>query len=101
MITEQDLLQAIAECHAVKNPNANTCVKLAAYYTILEQVKGNVPTYSYDSGNGDTVAYSGESEFAKKIQGAKVSDVLSVMDELMTTLEMLNPNLYNGVMRKL
>ena len=36
MITEQDLLEAIAECQGQRNPNANTCIKLAAYYIILE-----------------------------------------------------------------
>lgn len=110
MITEQDLLQAIAECHAVKDPNASTCIKLAAYYTILEQVKNNPPLeqiknnmsmYSYASGDSKTVAYVGESEFAKKIQGMNVSDVLSVMDELMDALSILHPDLYNSVMRKL
>lgn len=107
MITEQDLLQAIAECHAVKDPNANTCIKLAAYYTILDQIRTNPPLgqinnkYSYASGNSETVVYNGKSDFANKIQGMNVSDVLSVMDELMDTLSILHPNLYDSVMRKL
>lgn len=107
MITEQDLLQAIAECHAVKDPNANTCIKLAAYYTILEQIRTNPPLgqlkskYSYAPGNSETVVYNGKSDFANKIQGMNVFDVLSVMDELMDTLSILHPNLYDSVMRKL
>ena len=39
MITEQDLLSAIAECQGERNPNANTCIKLAAYYTILDNIR--------------------------------------------------------------
>ena len=38
MITEKDLLEAIAECQGERNPNANTCIKLAAYYTILDHL---------------------------------------------------------------
>ena len=40
MITERDLLEAIAECEGTPKPNANTCVKLAAYYTILNNMRG-------------------------------------------------------------
>lgn len=42
-----------------------------------------------------------ESEFASKIQGMRYEDVIAVMDELMSTISILNPALYNGVMRKL
>ena len=39
MIKEEDLQEAIAECQGVRNPNANTCLKLASYYTILDHTK--------------------------------------------------------------
>lgn len=41
MITEQDLQAAIAECQGERNPNANTCIKLAAFYTIRRELFGN------------------------------------------------------------
>ena len=34
MITEMDLQEAIAECQGKRNPNADTCIKLAAFYII-------------------------------------------------------------------
>jgi hypothetical protein len=40
MITEKDLKEAIAECEGERNPNANTCIKLAAFYTILDNMYG-------------------------------------------------------------
>ena len=43
MITEQDLREAIAECQGQRNPNANTCIKLAAYYTILQNMTEKKP----------------------------------------------------------
>ena len=38
MITENDLQEAIAECEGVRNPTANTCLKLAAFYTIKDKL---------------------------------------------------------------
>ena len=38
MITEKDLQEAIAECEGQRNPNANTCVKLAAFYIIKDHL---------------------------------------------------------------
>ena len=40
MITEQDLREAIAECQGQRNPNANTCIKLAAFLTIQRELYG-------------------------------------------------------------
>ena len=38
MITEKDLQDAIAECQGERKPNANTCIKLAAYFTIYDHL---------------------------------------------------------------
>lgn len=106
MITENDLLEAIAECQGTRSPNANTCIKLAAYYIILDHMKQTEeqPTYSYAPPpliEAEVVSYDNESDFAKAIHGMKCNDAWSIMDELMGTLSILHPNLYNGVMRKL
>ena len=50
MITEEELQEAIAECQGQRNPNANTCLKLASYLTILDHQKAEEPhrtTYSF------------------------------------------------------
>lgn len=59
------------------------------------------PAYSFDYGPNDTINHIGDTEFLNTIEGAKVDSVLSVMDELMDTLKIISPRLYNGVMRKL
>jgi hypothetical protein len=38
LITLHDLDEAIAECQGERNPNANTCIKLAAFYTIRKEM---------------------------------------------------------------
>lgn len=105
MITETDLKQAIAECQVERNPNANTCMKLAAYYTILNNLYPNVAEksmYSYaPAPASETVDYYSDSEFAQLIDGKSAVAVWSLIDELMSTLQAIQPRLYDGVIRKL
>lgn len=106
MITEKDLLEAIAECQGQRNPNANTCIKLAAYYTILQNItedehSSNPVSYSYAGPPANTINYDGDSEFLQLISGKNQEDVIPVIDELMTTLQVINPRLYSSVIRKL
>lgn len=98
MITEKDLREAIAECQGERNPNANTCIKLAAYYTILNEIIPKEPAYSFSVG---PVEYDSGTEFAELIRGRPTDEVMPVIDELMTTLNVINPRLYAGVLRKL
>jgi len=106
LITEHDLMEAIAECQGERNPNANTCIKLAAYYTIRNELFGKPEQFAdintaYSYATGPAIEYSGDSEFASIINGKDPSVVWPVMDELMSTIQVLMPRLYNGVMHKL
>lgn len=107
MITEQDLQEAIAECNGQKNPGASTCIKLAAFYTIKDHLfpKEDTPVYSFsappDLIQNEKIEYSGESDFAQAIAGKSTADVLSVVDELMDTINVFMPQLYAGVIQKL
>ena len=113
MITEQDLQEAIAECEGQKNPNANTCIKLAAFYTIKEYMFGNDRTPKYD-----TIKYSysdspknnfsdmeidpdSDTEFSNEVRGMTFSEFFDIMDELMSTLQIVQPRLYDSVIRKI
>lgn len=102
MITEQDLLSAIAECQGQKNPNANTCIKLAAYYTILDHIsetntnKPLIPTMEYSN----NYLYDSDSEFMQIIKDHDMNTVMRVIDELMETIKAVQPRLYDAVMRK-
>lgn len=101
MIAEKELYEAIAECQGQRNPNANTCIKLASYYTILDHmIPEKVQSHSF-AGNPTSIAYSGDSEFAQIINGRDSDEVMAVMDELMDTLFVVNPRLYASVIRKL
>ena len=106
VITEKDLQEAIAECEGQRNPTVNTCIKLAAFYTIRDKMflqKGsdevNLPIkYSYAE---DKASYDSGTEFMNIVKGLPEDRVFEVMDEVMTALSVLNPRLYKSAIRKL
>lgn len=109
MILEQDLREAIAECQGKRNPDANTCIKLAAYFTILQNMYPEKKTeqktepsfFQMASGKNPVIEYDSGTEFAKAVNGRNPSEIIPVIDELMTTLQVLHPRLYDGVLNKL
>ena len=107
MITEKDLQEAIAECEGQRNPNVNTCMMLAAFYIIREHMYGGAKElYSYappitNKETTSVATYSSNTEFGKMIANINDYDLMSVMDELMTTISVINPRLYSSVIRKL
>lgn len=106
MITEMDLKEAIAECQGARNPNASTCIKLAAYYTILNNLYGNQaeefpsPNYSFAAEPTTGLKYS-DSEFSQCVMDKGIEKVFPLLDELMDTLMVINPRLYNNVISKI
>ena len=105
MIYEKDLDEAIAECQGVRNPDASTCMKLAAFYTIKQYMFGSEPRreeYSYaPAPTSDSVVIDGDSDFAQQINGKPQAVVWPVIDELMQTLAVVQPKVYTAVMKKL
>lgn len=108
MITEQDLQNAIAECQGERNPNANTCIKLAAYLTIYEHLYPQedksiqeIKTPVFEAVNNEKIGNYGNSEFMQVIAGKDTGDVMAVVDELMDSLKVINPRLYDGVIHQL
>ena len=110
MITEQDLQQAIAECQGQRNPTANTCIKLAAFYTIRRELFGEEKEaiqpqgYSFmpePSTASSLIQTSGDSDFSRIINGRTQQEIIPVLEELMDTLQVIQPRLYTAVMDKL
>ena len=107
MITEKDLQEAIAECQGKRNPNANTCIMLAAFLTIQKEMFGKqeelpqMPVYSYAPAPVGEVTYESDTEFSQAVYGMSIDDLMAIVDELMSTLSVVNPRLYASVMRKL
>lgn len=83
--------------------------KLANLYTIRNQMKKSeqpqqpsVQAYSLAAAPESTyTGRYGDSEFLREIEGRDQEDVFRIMDDLMDTLQVANPRVYNGVMRKI
>ena len=112
MITEKDLQEAIAECQGQRNPNASTCIKLAAFYTIRRELFGegkegerlpSPSSYSYaQAPEPETIIINDSgSEFARTIDGRPQAEIWPLMDEMMDTIHAIHPRLYNAVMDRL
>lgn len=106
MITEHDLQEAISECQGVRNPNANTCIKLAAFLILKRELYGEpeiTTGYSADPPPDEkgVISFYNGSEFSSVVDGMEQEKVLSVLDEMMEVLEAVNPNLYRGTIQKL
>ena len=99
MITEFDLDKAIAECQGVPNPNAKTCMLLASFLTIKKEMFGKVDQlqYSFDSPPQISIEedeVETETDFKQMLAKKSVNDVFDAVEDLMNTLELLNPKLY-------
>ena len=94
MITEKELDEAIRQYEDTDNPTSQTCIALAAFYAVKDHL--------YPAGiSYDAPFYSGDTEFGRVVQNRKVEDVMAIMEELMTALQVLHPNLYESVLTKL
>ena len=103
MITEQDLKAAIAECQGERNPDARTCIKLAAYYTIQQAMYG-VQGYSYATEPDRTpytISLNSGTEFARAVEGRSPDEIMPIMDEAMTLLQTVFPQCYDAILRRL
>ena len=107
MITHEDVQAAIAECEGLRRPNANTCLKLAALYTIQDhmQTKTKEPQrntgYSFANQSPTKIMYQSETEFGDIVTGKDAEDVFAILDELLTTVQVMVPRLYDAVVMKL
>ena len=105
MITETDLNTAIAECQGKRNPDAKTCMMLAAFYTIRREMFGEEkeaePSYSFAPAPVAVIQTDRDSDFARTVDGKDQDRVIPVLDELMQTLSVIQPKLYDAVMAKL
>lgn len=102
MITERELLDAIRECEA-EPITPNKVSKLADFYTIYDHLFG-MPyeaAYSYANQIEKTISVTGDSDFMKAVNGKDAEKVMAVVDELLEAVKVLQPRMYDGVLRRL
>ena len=108
MITRRDLDEQIEYITGKINQSPEDCVRLAAYYTIRDHLDGMEIPQAYGAAPPvqadvveETIGAHGETEFLRAITGQNADAVWAVIDETMSTLKLMEPRLYAGVLRKL
>lgn len=114
MIYERDLDESIARYQGETNPSINTCIKLAACYALKKEMFGKseqqeradyAHSYSFAAGPPETVEtlidYTGDTDFARAVDGKIAAEVWPIMDQLMSALRVVEPTIYTEVMREL
>lgn len=91
MITERELIEAISECEE-EPPSFTSIKKLANLYIVYNQLYGKAEPKIKTEKNG---------EFWNAVNGKNAEKVLEIMAELMETLEVLYPKVYNNIIKKL
>lgn len=99
MFSRRELLDAIDECEKGMNSYQN-CQKLATLYSIYDHVYGE-PVTPQKTVQEEVVDVYGDSDFLKAVAGKKAESVWPVIDELMATVNAIQPRLYEAVLRKL
>lgn len=97
MLSERELREAIAELENGKTSYQNA-EKLAHLYGIYDHLYS---TNEKEKVSESVVGYYGSSEFLKMVANKSSEEVWLLIDELMTTLSVINHRLYDSVMRRL
>ena len=97
MLSQRELGSAIREFEDAPTSYEN-CAKLATFYTIFDHLYSEPETSKRVQ---EVVGIYGDSEFMRIIGDKDPEEVWGVMDELMDTLKIVNPRLYEGVVQKI
>lgn len=113
MISERELLDII-EGYERDFKTLGDCEKLAVYYTVYDHLFGKVDNYREEYRQGYSTCAEGfqheekkisvpvvTSDFLRTVEGMDASRFWSVIDELVSTIEVINPRLYEGLMKRL
>ena len=107
MLTKAELVDAKEELINAKSTIQN-CEKLAAVCTVLEHLYPEndiIPEFE-DNYSGAVISTNiignyGDSEFLSEIEGRDLDEIIPLLDELITAVQVVNPRLYASFMRKL
>lgn len=96
-----DIINTEIEELEQKPLNYTVAEKLAIMYYLREQYTPVTKTETTPVRQSSFVRFEGESEFAYAINNKPINDVLKLMEELMSVVQITNERLYDCVMRKL
>lgn len=108
MLDEKEINEAIAELENRRNHTSSDCAWLANLYSIRDHAFGDRDNYqlAYSRASAPIsvstpLSTYGDSDFLLVVSGKIPEDAWAVMDDLMDTLSVTYPRVYDNVMRKL
>lgn len=107
-LNQQEIQETIAELEQQKNHSLSDLHALSSLYSIRDHAFGDPENYqkAYSQATapiaeGQVLGNYGDSDFLAIVAGKIPKDAWSVMDDLMDTLRVANPRVYESVMRKM
>lgn len=101
MFSKSELLDAIEELEMSPATYQNA-EKLATFYALYDHLYvRKEPMERIESINEVVVDDYGDSEFLQSVMGRKADQIWMVMDELMETVKVLQPKLYQATIDKI
>lgn len=112
MITLHDLDEAIKKCEGQVDPTPTTALKLAAYYTIKNELFSQKTEqqplidngYSFAAPDVEreyTIDYKSKTEFGEALNGKEAFPVWEIMDDLMSVLQTAQPRVYRRILEQI
>lgn len=104
MVYKEELERAIAEIERLPSSYQN-CEKLSVFYTVYNQLYGEkypqVLDYGYSQQSQPQAKIEGDSEFIQVVNLKGINKCIGAISELVEVIQITNPKLYAGLMRKL
>lgn len=100
MLNRRELLNAISECES-SNESFQNCQKLATLYILYDHLYAEPATTEPQRVRTEVIETDKESEFMQLINGKRIEPVLDLVEELMETIQILQPRVYDSALRRL
>lgn len=99
MFTKNELLDAIDELEE-SPPTYQNCEKLATFYMLYDHLYGDKRPV-LETVRQTVIDDYGDSDFLRLIAGSDAERVFSILDELMESVKLLQPRLYEATLTEL
>lgn len=101
MFTKAELLKAIEELEDIP-ATYQTAEKLATFYTLYDHLYAPRTQEAKPTPAAEVTIYKhGESEFLRSIEGKEAEEAWLIIDELMATIQALQPRLYEATIDRI
>lgn len=99
MFSKNELLDAIEEMETCPSTYQN-CEKLATFYSLYDHLYGDKRPM-VETVQQTVIDNYGDSAFLKSVEGADAEKVFLILDELMESVKLLQPRLYEATLAEL